>query len=618
MTLTRRSYLIAATLLSAVIFGLAMLLVLPRLAGARADFTGNGLYTVSSGTKAVLEDLSEPVDLTFVYSRTVGQDYPTIAAYAARVRELLDAYAGIAGEEGLIVREIDAEPFSEAEDEALASGVTALDTNGGDPLYFGLIGRNAVDDEIVIPFLSPDREAALEYNLTRLISRLDNPDPVTVGVLTSLPGMSGDGFERGYFILREMSKSYTVREIAQDFVALPEGMDVLIMAQPPFMNERQEWLIDQFLLRGGRIMAFVDPAPKTFGDDASLGRFARQWDVEVSSDAVADVASALPVEVVGEDGRTTVLGQPLFIAAPPARMSQSDMSTADLSRAINFGAPGAVIVSEDSPLNAVRLIETSENPSYIDAALAAGNPDPSDIVVNYDAQNAPLALAVRLSGNLETAFPNGEPPIDLPDDPALAELTLAAAGESLEHLTRSEAPAQIVLIADVDMLDDGFYIDPGGSGAIADNAAFVLNTLDGLAGASQLLSLRARAPALRPMARVDAMRADAEAKFIDEQKRLEARLAANQDRLQELLEIGSSDGFYAGDVEANLSETERAELAKLRGQIMQTRTRLRAIERDYRREIDGLEAQLKAINIWGAPILVALAGLFVWYRRRRA
>lgn len=625
--MTRSIFLAAATGLSVLIFACAMLLLQPRLSGVRVDFTENGLYTLSGGTKSVLADLNEPVELTFVYTRSVGQDYPAVSAYAARVRELLAAYAGIAGPRGLIVREINPSPFSEAEDEALAAGITAIDTGGGDPLYFGVIGRNAVDDEAVLPFLSPERENALEYSLTRLISRLDNPDPATVGILTTLDGMSGDGRDRGYVVLREIAKSFRIEPVPEDFLSIPEEVDVLLLAHPPSLTDRQAWLIDQFVMRKGRLIAFVDPAAKSVGAPnpfspdptavrSGLGRLAEAWGVRLEADAVADVSSALPVEVADADGRVSVVGQPLFIAASPVQMNETDLATAELGRAVHFGAPGALSHIEGGPAF-TPLILTGEAPSLINAGEAVRDMAPGDVVAAYDALEGPLTLAARLSGALESGFPDGPPALELPQDAELAEIMLAAAGETPEPVFNSQQPAQIILVADVDVLDDGFYVDPGGSGAIADNAAFVLNALDGLAGASDLLSLRARAPSSRPMVRVEEMRAAAEARYFDEQARLEARLRANQSRLEELQEIGSTDGFYAGDLEADLTPEEQAELAELRRAVVDTRARLRAIERDYRKDIDQLEARLKAVNIWGPPVFVALAGLLVWTRRRR-
>ena len=259
--MTGRRYLFLTSILSIAIFVLANMLLQPRMDSARIDFTEGGLYTLADGTKNTLRELAEPVELTFVYTRRVGQDYPAIRSYADRVRELLQAYKGVAGSK-LQIREIDPTPFSRAEDEVIDAGISALETGDSDPLYFGLIGRNRVDDVRVIPFLSPDSESTLEYDLTRLITRLDRPDPPVVTILSSLRGMQGDGRSEGYFILREAAKSFRIEQLPAEFVSIPEMTDVLFIAHPPELTEYQLYLIDQFLMRKGRALIMIDPASK--------------------------------------------------------------------------------------------------------------------------------------------------------------------------------------------------------------------------------------------------------------------------------------------------------------------------------------------------------------------
>ncbi|MEL6474325.1 MAG: Gldg family protein [Pseudomonadota bacterium] len=623
--MSTRTYSITASALTVLIFILSTLWTQSILSGARADFTENKLYSLSDGTRAVLSDLAEPVEITFVYSGDVAQDFPAIRAYAARVREVLDAYSSVAGR-SILLREVDPKPFSEAEDEALAGGVTAIDSGRGDPLYFGIIGRNAVDDEAVIPFLAPDREASLEYDLTRLIARLDDPDPPVVGVLTALPALQGDGRSGGYFLLQEMAKTFAIERIPADFVDLPDTLDVLLIVHPEPLTDWQAWLVDQFVLKTGRLIYMTDPAVKAAASDpfaiggppkqSDFGRLGDHWGVTLSDFVVADVATALPVETDTE-GRSNVVGQPLFMAIPPNLTSADDLATADIGRALHFGASGALRARPPDTAVFTTLVRTSQSPSSIDADLALGPADPSAVVAQYDAQDAPFVLAGRLVGALRTAFPDGAPTLDVPEDPVLAEALIARAGRPGSHIAESEREAQIIFIADADIVDDGFYVDPASATTVADNAAFILNALDGLAGGAELLSLRARQPGTRPMTRVENLRARAEARYFDEQARLQARLSAAQDRLSELQAIGARDGFYAGDLEADLTRDEREELADLRTTIVNARTRLRDVEADFRSEIDGLEATLKAVNIWGGAGLVALIGVFVWWRGRR-
>lgn len=625
--LTGRAWSLAAALLLALVFILANLALQPRLAGARVDFTERKLFTLSPATRGTLSNLAEPVELTLIYSRRVGQDYPRIRAHAARVREMLDAYVSASGGQ-LYVREMDAAPFSEAEDEALAAGLLAVPAQSGDPLYFGLIGRNSVDDQRIIAFLSPEQESKLEYDLTRMIARLDDPAPARIGLISSLQGMQGDGRETGYAVLRDLRSSYVLERIDTDFASLPADLDALIIAHTEPFNDYQAWLIDQFALRTGRLIWIVDPAAKiaaggsifdlNIAPQASdFGRFERAWGLSVSDMAVADAGNALPVQTLSPDGRSAILGQPLFIATPPATMSRTDPITSELDRAVHFGAPGALELTSDSLLTGEPLIQTGPAPSYIPAGDAAGDMPPGAVIAAYDTLSAPLTLAMRLSGSLTTSFPDGPPPLPLTGDPVTDELVQAEAAEAPEHIARSLKPATIVAIADADFLDDGFYINPAGGAVIADNGAFLLNAVDALTGIDGLLSLRSRAESRRPMTLVEKMRTEAETEFLEEQIRLEDQLADTQAELEDLEAELRESSALLGDFEVGLSGESRARLQELRSEIVETRDRLRSIERDFRRGIDRLEGTLKAVNIWGGALLAVLLGLIIWWRGRR-
>lgn len=623
-----KHYLIAATVLTGIIFVSANLLVQKVFSGARIDFTENNLYTLSDATRSTLKSVAEPVEITFVYTRATGQEFPAIRAYAARVRELLQVYESQSGGK-VRITEIDPVPFSPAEDEALAAGITAIDTNGNDPLYFGLIGRNSIDDQRVMPFLAPEREVTLEYDLTRMIDRLDDPDPPRIGILSSLPGMTAPGGEGGYALLRDIHKSFDVEPIAETFQSLPEDLDVLLVAQPPELSPRQEWLIDQFVLRTGRAVFLLDPAAKTAGaggpfalDDAaasaSLPRLGEAWGVSVSERAVADAASALPVPVDTGGGRIEELAHPLFLGIPAGDMNQEDLITADLGRVINFGAPGALITGTlGDGVEFTPLMTTGPSPSFIEAEDAITDMSPQQVLRQYQTEAGPLVLAGRLSGPLRTAFPEGPPPFEEPADPMLADIARTEAAGALPHISASETDVQVILVADADFIADDFYVIPNEQIVVADNGALVLNALDALAGGGDLSRLRSRAPSLRRMERIDRMRENAEAIYFRQQAELQDNLEAAQGRLEELQAIGAADGFFSGDLEADLTEAERTELLELRQRIVTLRAQLREIERNYRRDIDRLEGTLKAINIWSGPLLVCLIGLFVWYRQKR-
>ncbi|MEO1642432.1 MAG: Gldg family protein [Pseudomonadota bacterium] len=624
--MTARRYLLAVSLLLIAIFAAAVLLANKALSGARLDLTESKLFTLSEGTKTITSELSDPIDLTFVYTRSVGQDFPAVRAYAVRVQELLDAYIAASGGK-LRLRVIDPAPFSEAEDEALAAGLVAVDTNGSDPLYFGLIGRNSVDDERVIPFFAPEQETRLEYDLTRMIARLDRSAPARIGLISTLPGMTAVTDEAGYTVLREMNKTFDVETLPDDFLSIPDDIDVLFLAHAPDLSDWQLWQIDQFLLRKGRALILVDPAAKTAPGDgpfgmtnrrirSDLGPFADSFGVALDRPAIADTQTALSIEAPAGEGRTTILQHPLFLSIPPALMSRENVLTSDLRRAVNLGAPGRFILPSNGTLTREILLESGPTPSAIAPDQAAIDMAPDTVIAAYRAGQDPAVLAVSLTGPLTTAFPNGRPTADVPPDPVFAELARAAENEAAPHIATSDIDTQIILVADADLLDDGLFMNLQTGLPFADNATFILNALDSLSGGSDLMSLRARAPGLRPMTRVETMRNTAQARFFTEQARLEGRLAESEQRLQELQSIGANDGFFDGDVSAQLNDQEREELARVREDIINTRASLRDIERDFRREIDALELSLRLFTILGGPALLGLIGLFLWWRRR--
>lgn len=616
----RNAFAISASLLAAVIFVGANLASWKWLAPARLDFTANGLYTLSSSARRVVERLVEPVELELVYSRGLGADIPPMRAHAARVRELMNEIA--ARSNGRVrIRETDPEPYSDNEDRITAAGLTSASSGESDPIYFGVIGRNSVDDIIAIPYLAPERDAMLEYDLIRLIAQLDDPEPPKVAVLSSLPGFQGDGTGEGdAFVLREMRRAFEIAPVDPGFSALPDRTDVLMIVHPGPLDDWQLYVIDQFLLRKGRALIALDPVSRvalaTQGRRApassSLGRLGDSLGVTISPDAVADRSLALLIEVDTGGGRRTVEGQPLFPAAPKALMSAADPVTADLSRAINFGAPGALVVGKLGPKTVFStLVETTPQAALISSAIAMSDPTPRKVMEAYQPAGVPQVLAGRLSGELVSAFADGQPQVPLSDEPALAALQREERAKVEPYVARSQGQADILFVADADAFEDAFYINPGTNAPIADNAAFILNALDNLGGDEALMALRSRAPAARPMERVDELRNVARDRLYKEQQRLEALLADAEGRLNQLEQKRASGMAHTPE--------ELAEIATFRDEAARIRKQLRGVEREFRRDIDKLAGRLQFINVWLPPVFAATigVGVFLWRSRRR-
>ena len=613
----RSHYVILVSLAAVLIFAGLNLASWRWLGGARADFTANGLYTLSTSARRVVQRLIEPVEIELVYSRVLGADFPAIRAHADRVRQLMAEIA--AQSEGKVkLREVEPEAFSEEEDRVAAAGLSPAPTNGGEPLYFGIIGRNTSADNITIPFLAPERDALLEYELVRLISQLDDPAPPKVAVLSSLLAYQLHPTEQGSaFMLREGARAYEIVIVEEGFRALPDDTDVLLMVHPPAMDEWQSYVIDQFLLNKGAALIAIDPVSRAAivqQDGApvasSLGRIARMLGLTEQREAVADSTIALPVNVDIGGGRTMQVGQPLFPGPPPALMSRDDVITADLSRPINFGAPGRLIVQPPAGVTFEPLVSTSIEAALLPAGMAASDPGPRQVLEAYQPSGAQQALAGRLAGPLRSTF-EGPPVVADEDDPVLAELRRQEMARQPPFVADSQRDAQIILVADSDMFDDSFFVHPQSGQPLADNAAFVLNALDNLGGDPALTELRSRAPAARPMARVDELREAAKTRLFAEQERLETLLKAAEAR------IGELEARRAGG--AASAPEELAEINEYRVQAAEIRGQLRGVEREFRRDIDALESQLVFLNVWLPPILVGLAGIgvFFWRGRRR-
>ncbi|MBI1359741.1 MAG: ABC transporter [Alphaproteobacteria bacterium] len=624
----RGPFAIAASLLAVIIFAGLNLAANKWLAPARLDFTESHLYTLSSSARTVIRRLVEPVDLELVLSREAAANYPAIQAHAARVREMLAEIA--ARSNGKIrIHETDPAPFSADEDRITAAGLTPAPSDGGDPLYFGVIGRNSVDDVIAISYLAPQRDALLEYDLIRLIAQLDDPAPAKVAVISSLPAYQGDGTGEGdALILREMRRAYQVRPVAPDFTALPAGTDVLVIVQPPKLNDWQLYQIDQFLLRKGRALIALDPVSRialmTGGPRAqpgsSLGKLETSLGIAVGSNAVADRVLALPVNVDAGGGRQTVEGQPLFIAAPPALMASKDLVTEDLTRPVNFGAPGQLVPQPSLTASFTPLIETTPDAALVPAGEAAQGLSPRDVLATYKPVGRRLTLAARLSGNLVTAFPDGPPARPPEADPALEKLAATEAASTPPQIKTSATPAEIVMIGDSDVFDDSFYVNPQGGAPLADNAAFILNALDNLTGDEALVKLRSRAPAARPMKRVDDMREAASERLHKEQAALQKELSDAQAHLSQLEAARKAADDAGGGQRLKRSDADSAEIETIRRKVSDIRSRLRAVQRDFRSSIDQLAGRLELFNVWLPPLLIAGLGLgvFAWRSRRRA
>lgn len=633
-----RRFALFAALALLVMFVSANLIANTWFRSWRLDLTENQLYSLSDGTARTLDALSEPVELKFHFSRDAAAAYPFIQTYGARVREMLQTFQARSNGRVRFV-EVNIEPFSEEEDEAVEAGIESRQIQeGADPLYMGLAGANAIDDQVAISFLDPSREPFLEYEITRLIYELENPDLAHVALITSLPldpslpaGARFGGNTPSLFET-ELGRLMNVQKLAPDFTTIPDDIDMLAIIHPGPLTQAQLYAIDQFVLRHGRAFIALDPASMMaeragggldpFGAMAptasSLEPLMARWGVAMTREVVLDLDGALPIQAQGENGQPVNAPQPLFFRVPPAQRDAQDMLTAWLPRDMNFGLAGGLSWSEREGVEVLALVRTSGRTMRIAAERAMLRPSPFELLQQWPAAGGRIeTVALRLSGNLETAFPEGAP---APVAPLVAEGETPAASEPAapagEHLARSATAAELVIVSDVDFLADDFYVDQSGAPA-ADNGAFALNAIDVLSGSDALVSLRSRAPSERRMELVEEMEREAQRRIERRQEELQTELAETEQRLADLQARGRGSGFFSGDLGAELTGEERVEIENFREQVVRVRSELRSVSRDLRGDIDRLETLIVFINVWLAPILVAAAGLYLFWRRQR-
>ena len=641
-----RRFALVAALALFVIFIASNLIANSWLRSWRLDLTENHLYSLSEGTKRTLDELSEPVELTLYYSRDAAAPLPELQAYAARVREMLQSFQARSRGRVRFV-EVDVEPFSEEEDHAVDAGVEPVRPfEGADPIYFGLTGANAIDDRRTISVFDPQREPFLEYEITRLIYELENPDRTRVALITSLPlDPSAPSDPRmpsrsTSLFATEMGRLLDVTKLAPDFTTIPDA-DVLAIIHPGPLTQTQLYAIDQFILRHGRAFIALDPAALSaepsgadmFGMSAAaptssnLEPLLGRWGVAMAPTVVLDLEGALPVAVQDPSGATQNVPQPLFFAVPAEHLDRQDLMTAWLQRGVNFGLAGGLTWSEREGEEVTPLARTTGRTMRISAEEALARPSPYDILRNWQQSGGRVeTVALRLSGQLQSAFPNGPPP---------AEAAPAAAPEAnappaaptppqsnstatpAQRLTHSATPAEIVIVSDVDFLADDFYVDPRNNAPAADNASFALNAIDVLGGSDALVSLRSRAPSLRRMKLLDDMERDAQRRIESRQDELQTELRQTEAQLADLRARGRGSEFFTGDLGAELTPEENDAIERFRARVVEVRGELRRVERDLRGDIDRLQALVLFINIWLAPLLVAAAGLFLFWRRHR-
>ncbi len=629
------------------------------LAGMRLDLTEDRLFTLADGTRRILDRIEEPVTLELYISQRLVKEVAIYGAYAGRVRDVINEFSA-AGGDRLNVIELDPEPFSETEDVAVAAGVQGVPIDGGgERVYFGLAARLG-ETRASIGFFQPNREAFLEYDLARLIEGLINPKKKVIGVITTLP-MFGD-FAPGpnrpprWMLVDAMEQGFEVRNIFDIETDLTDEIDVLFMAHATALADKELYMVDQYLMRGGRALLMVDPyselaqgammSGRPIIRDSSLNKLMAKWGVSVIEKKVVGDMPLARIVNAGTGGAVKPAPYLLWPSFKAANINPTDAVTRDIT-AINMGTAGAIEIAQDGALKVEPLLMTTEKSQTFETSLINPRvPNILDFVEKFKPGGKQIVVAVRLSGNVESAFADGPPkpeakPEDAKssdkaaakkDEPAKPEPVTKAPETKQEsaraHLARTSEPLNVILIADTDMLEARFWVREQEffgqrvAQPFANNGDMVINALENLAGSGDLITLRSRGTAQRPFSRVEALRIAADEKFRAREQALVTRLAEAQkkfDMAQRKAQIENKDigGEGAVVLTPEQKQAQDADLVAFRDDLLVIRKELRDVQLNLRKDIEALDTRLRFLNITLVPLLVGLFAVALGAVRRR-
>ena len=612
-----------------VIVGFALLIFLvlnlasiELLSKYRFDFTENRLYTLSDGTRNILNGLNEAITLTYFVSNTGFQDYPMVRAYANRVEDFLREYQRLSNEK-VNLRIVYPESFSEEEDAAVGYGLEGLSNRDGLQTYLGLVGFNSVGDTEVIPFFFPEREELLEYDVTRLIYKLDNRDSKKVGIISSLPvqGTAGSGGNsQTWYSISQLEHFFDVQHLPVSESAIPEDISTLILIHPYDYSNDLLYSIDQFVLSGRSLLLLTDPyseilasilssVPQMSVNDrgSDLNFLTKNWGVEmVEEKIVGDLPIAARVlEGDGSSGQT--VDYPVWMNIQPGQFNRNDVITANLGNVI-MATAGQLNIDPESTLDIDPLILSSKAAKLYDVDQIANATKLRDLLDDYKEGGTEIPMAVRIQGKVTSGF----------TDPFKAGTQSAnQVDQDSGHI--GSGRINVIMIADTDFLHDRFWIRSQQilgqmlSYAEASNGELFHGAIDNLTGGNDLIALRSRGSFSRPFERIQNVRQDAEREFLEQ----ESKLLEELQRIENLLvEYRNSQNERQTDL--ILTEEQRDEFNQIRNNQIEIRKELRKVRRNLTEVIDAIEWKIVLINLLLVPIIVAVIGvLTVVYGARR-
>jgi len=579
---------------------------------ARLDLTQGNLYTLSPGTKKVLRGLQAPVKVKLYVSQ--GEAVPVqLRGFAQRVEDLVREFKSVAGS-NLVVERYNPRPDSEEEDAAQLDGIEPQQLFSGEQFYLG-VAVNQLDRKQSIPAISPQRERLLEYDLVRAIARVGATERPKIGLMAGLPvlGERFNPFTRQssepWVLANELKREFDVKEVPLTAKEIDKDLNVLLLIHPRDVPPSTEYALDQFVMRGGKLIAFVDPyayfdqGPTMPGmppmpSSSTLPTLFKAWGLNMEpGKVIADV-------VFGSGGGARYT--PTVLSLNRTAFSRDDIVTGQIETLL-YAFGGAFELKLPENLKATELVKSSPNSMLVDAMNATKSGD--EATRAFKPSGNAMALALRLTGKFKTAFPEG-----LKED----EKKPAAQGTPA---LRESPENSVIVVADVDMLADGAAVDVqdvfGRKVVVPSNGnlAFALGMVEQFAAGDELISLRSRAASFRPLTVVRELEAEAQKEYFGRIQALEEEKQKTQARLQELQKAQGAGAAKGAQI---LSAEQQAELERFKKTYIETNLALKELRKNLRQDAEALVFWTKVANIAFMPLLVALLGLLIAFLRKRA
>jgi len=617
-----KSLLSVGGILLVVIIVVLVNLLVSRI-NLRWDLTQDNVYSLSDGTKKNLSDLEQNVTLKLFYSKNNAGIPVSIKNYGSRLIDFLEEYELYSGGK-LRVEIYDPRPDSEEEEWAQKFGIDGINLPSGEKIYFGLVAV-AADQEETIRMLDPAAEQRLEYDITRVVARVQSSEKMGLGVVSGLPVFGGarTNFQRSpqgppWLFIQELKKTYNVTEFSpfSKTVAFDEAIDLLLIVHPRDISEEMSYAIDQYILGGGNAVVLVDPSAimdmnPGMLKSSSLPKLFKQWGIRMNATQVL-VDFGLATRLRDQNGK--IEDNPLWVSLTPESFNDDSVITAKLESML-LPVAGTIEKVPDHPVNYEALLRSSTYSGQTDAFKTQFGA--SELRRDFKATPETYDLAVILRGSFKTAFPDGQP---LPVDNGKGEAAQTPSDKTASpHLTESQRPSTLLVMADSDFLFDGYYVNRQNflgfeiANIFNDNLNFLLNSIELMTGSEALIDIRSRGTHERPFEKVQELEEKAQARWLDREQELVKKVEETNLKLQQL-----EQQKYASQ-NLILSEAQEAEIQRFQEEKIRINRELKEVRRNLRADIDRLGNRIKFINLFAVAFMVSLAGVaYGLYRRRKS